>query len=76
MMTGLRSAAITTNGLLTVTTAMAAAALVLPPTTPEGYHRIVSPTLTIPHDTNISIPVGLLACQRTVFSCYRLSWTF
>jgi hypothetical protein len=47
---------------------MAAAALVLPPTTPEGYHRIVSPTLTVPHDTNLSIPVGLLACQRIVFS--------
>ncbi|KAI0053652.1 hypothetical protein FA95DRAFT_1552158 [Auriscalpium vulgare] len=43
---------------------MAAAALVLPPTTPPDYHRIVSPTLRIPADTSVTIPVGLLTCQR------------
>ncbi|KAH9977702.1 ThrRS/AlaRS common domain-containing protein [Lactifluus volemus] len=32
--------------------------------TPSDYHRIVSPTLHIPSDTSLSIPVGLLACQR------------
>ncbi|KAH9948348.1 hypothetical protein B0H21DRAFT_733864 [Amylocystis lapponica] len=43
---------------------MAAAAVLLPPVTPPTYHRIVSPTLTIPSDPQVSIPVGLLACQR------------
>ncbi|TCD70424.1 hypothetical protein EIP91_003505 [Steccherinum ochraceum] len=43
---------------------MAASALVLPPTTPPTYHKIVSETLTIPTDTQKPIPVGLLACQR------------
>ncbi|KAI0068748.1 ThrRS/AlaRS common domain-containing protein [Artomyces pyxidatus] len=43
---------------------MAAAALVLSPTTPPDYHRIVSPTLRIPSDPSITIPVGLLTCQR------------
>ncbi|KAH7930096.1 ThrRS/AlaRS common domain-containing protein [Leucogyrophana mollusca] len=44
---------------------MAASAILLPPTpTPPSYHRIVSPTLTIPSDPLLSIPVGLLACQR------------
>ncbi|KAI0089163.1 Threonyl/alanyl tRNA synthetase [Irpex rosettiformis] len=43
---------------------MAATAIVLPPTTPPDYHRIVSPTLAVPSDPNVSIPVGLLACQR------------
>ncbi|THH31324.1 hypothetical protein EUX98_g2893 [Antrodiella citrinella] len=38
--------------------------VVLPPTTPLDYHRIVSPTLQIPTDTQKPIPVGLLACQR------------
>lgn len=48
---------------------MAAAVLALPPTaTPEGYHRIVSPTLSIPNDKTVSIPVGLLACQRIYFT--------
>ncbi|KAH7916079.1 ThrRS/AlaRS common domain-containing protein [Hygrophoropsis aurantiaca] len=58
---------------------MAASAILLPPSpTPPSYHRIVSPTLTIPSDPLSSIPVGLLACQRdpllreldtTVVSC-------
>ncbi|EIN10926.1 ThrRS/AlaRS common domain-containing protein [Punctularia strigosozonata HHB-11173 SS5] len=43
---------------------MAASALLLPAQTPPTYHRIVSPTLTIPDDPATSIPVGLLACQR------------
>ncbi|KAH8106013.1 hypothetical protein BXZ70DRAFT_886899 [Cristinia sonorae] len=43
---------------------MAASALVLSPTTPTSYHRIISPTLRIPTDTQLPIPVGLLACQR------------
>ncbi|KAI0347083.1 alanyl-tRNA synthetase domain-containing protein [Trametopsis cervina] len=43
---------------------MSATAILLPATLPPDYHRIVSPTLTIPADTTISIPVGLLACQR------------
>ena len=44
---------------------MAAAAIVLSPiTTPSDYHRIVSPTLTIPTDATQPIPVGLLSCQR------------
>lgn len=38
--------------------------LVLPPSTPPDYHRIVSPTLKLPTDPKTSIPVGLLACQR------------
>ena len=38
--------------------------LVLPPSTPADYLRIVSPTLEIPTDATKSIPVGLLACQR------------
>ncbi|KAH9077092.1 ThrRS/AlaRS common domain-containing protein [Lactarius deliciosus] len=43
---------------------MAVAPLVqLPPLTTD-YHRIVSPTLRIPSDTSVTIPVGLLACQR------------
>ncbi|KAF9006426.1 ThrRS/AlaRS common domain-containing protein [Cyathus striatus] len=41
-----------------------ATAILLPASTPQDYHRIVSPTLTIPSDPSISIPVGLLACQR------------
>ncbi|EGN93085.1 hypothetical protein SERLA73DRAFT_79128 [Serpula lacrymans var. lacrymans S7.3] len=43
---------------------MAATGLLLLPTTPPSYHRIVSPTLTIPTDPQLPIPVGLLACQR------------
>ena len=42
------------------------------PTTPPDYHRIVSPTLSIPSDPHISVPVGLLACQRTVLSLFPL----
>ncbi|KAH8976713.1 ThrRS/AlaRS common domain-containing protein [Lactarius hatsudake] len=43
---------------------MAVAPLVqLPPLTTD-YHRIVSPTLRLPSDTSVTIPVGLLACQR------------
>ncbi|TRM58787.1 hypothetical protein BD626DRAFT_409969 [Schizophyllum amplum] len=41
-----------------------ATAILLSPSTPPSYHRIVSPTLQIPADTNVSIPVGILACQR------------
>ncbi|KAJ8475139.1 hypothetical protein ONZ45_g15709 [Pleurotus djamor] len=41
-----------------------ATAVLYPSRTPETYHRIVSPTLTIPKDTQHPIPVGLLACQR------------
>lgn len=57
---------------------MAASVVLLPPTTPRTYHRIVSPTLRIPTDPLQPIPVGLLACQRdpllrelatTVVSC-------
>ncbi len=45
--------------------ATAATATLSPPSvTPPTYHRIVSPTLTIPADPLQSIPVGLLACQR------------
>ncbi|OAX33929.1 ThrRS/AlaRS common domain-containing protein [Rhizopogon vinicolor AM-OR11-026] len=44
---------------------MAAAVVALyPALTPHSYHRIVSPTLRIPIDTQRPIPVGLLACQR------------
>ncbi|KZT72524.1 ThrRS/AlaRS common domain-containing protein [Daedalea quercina L-15889] len=43
---------------------MAAAAVLLPPVTPPTYHRIVSETLRVPFDEKVSIPVGLLACQR------------
>ncbi|EIW78255.1 alanyl-tRNA synthetase domain-containing protein [Coniophora puteana RWD-64-598 SS2] len=43
---------------------MAASALLLAPVTPPTYHRIVSPTLTLPTGTAQAIPVGLLACQR------------
>ena len=51
---------------------MAATALLIAPTTPPDYHRIVSPTLSIPLDPHISVPVGLLACQRTVLSLFSL----
>ncbi|KAM5540333.1 hypothetical protein V8D89_005791 [Ganoderma adspersum] len=45
--------------------ATAATATLSPPSvTPPTYHRIVSPTLTIPADPLQPIPVGLLACQR------------
>ncbi|KAG7097007.1 hypothetical protein E1B28_004401 [Marasmius oreades] len=45
------------------------AATVVPPSlppsaTPQDYFRIVSPTLIIPRDPKVSIPVGILACQR------------
>ncbi|CAA7259720.1 unnamed protein product [Cyclocybe aegerita] len=43
---------------------MAATALLISPTTPSDYHRIISPNLSVPSDSKISIPVGLLACQR------------
>ncbi|KDQ64267.1 hypothetical protein JAAARDRAFT_27889 [Jaapia argillacea MUCL 33604] len=43
---------------------MAASVLLLHPTTPPTYHRIISPTLQISTDPTTSIPVGLLACQR------------
>ena len=44
---------------------MAAATMVPSPvTTPRDYHRIVSPTLTIPTDVTQPIPVGLLSRQR------------
>ncbi|THV08607.1 ThrRS/AlaRS common domain-containing protein [Dendrothele bispora CBS 962.96] len=57
---------------------MAATAVLLHPTTPPDYHRIISPTLQIPSNPQVSIPVGILACQRdpllrqintTVVSC-------
>jgi misacylated tRNA(Ala) deacylase len=35
------------------------------PPSPTDYHRIISPSLRHPSDTSITIPVGLLACQRT-----------
>ncbi|KAJ3869673.1 ThrRS/AlaRS common domain-containing protein [Lentinula novae-zelandiae] len=39
-----------------------------PPSTPAEYFRIVSPTLRIPSPGNgISVPVGILACQRDPF---------
>ncbi|KIK48823.1 hypothetical protein CY34DRAFT_797600 [Suillus luteus UH-Slu-Lm8-n1] len=43
---------------------MAAVITLYPTVTPPSYHRIVSPTLKIPTDTQRPIPVGLLACQR------------
>ncbi|KLO14933.1 ThrRS/AlaRS common domain-containing protein [Schizopora paradoxa] len=45
---------------------MAAAAIVLPPTplTPPTYHRIISPSLSLPTNEALPVPVGLLACQR------------
>ncbi|KAI9001384.1 alanyl-tRNA synthetase domain-containing protein [Trametes punicea] len=44
---------------------MAVTATLSPPSvTPPTYHRIVSPTLTIPNDPLHPVPVGLLACQR------------
>lgn len=43
---------------------MAAVITLYPTVTPLSYHRIVSPTLKIPTDTQRPIPVGLLACQR------------
>jgi misacylated tRNA(Ala) deacylase len=50
---------------------MAASVLLLSPTTPPDYHRIVSETLAIPTNQQQTIPVGLLACQRMHldFSC-------
>lgn len=48
---------------------MAASAILLPLVTPPTYHRIVSPTLRIPSDPQVSIPVGLLACQRDPVLC-------
>ncbi|KAF8165388.1 alanyl-tRNA synthetase domain-containing protein [Crassisporium funariophilum] len=43
---------------------MAATAFLIAPSTPPDYHRIISPTLSIPSDPRVSVPVGLLACQR------------
>ena len=51
---------------------MAATAFLIAPTTPPDYHRIVSPTLSIPSDPHISVPVGLLACQRIVLLLFSL----
>ncbi|KAF5369856.1 hypothetical protein D9758_001096 [Tetrapyrgos nigripes] len=57
---------------------MAATAVLLRPVTPPDYLRITSPTFRIPSDPQVSIPVGILACQRdpllrqintTVVSC-------
>ncbi|KAF5388254.1 hypothetical protein D9615_000369 [Tricholomella constricta] len=47
---------------LTLTTM--ATAVLLPPSTPSDYHRIISPTLKVSNDPKIPIPVGILACQR------------
>lgn len=47
---------------------MATVATLSLPITPPDYHRIISPTLRIPADPSISIPVGILACQRTQFN--------
>ncbi|KAG5646600.1 hypothetical protein DXG03_002904 [Asterophora parasitica] len=41
-----------------------ATAVLLPPSTPSDYHRIISPTLKVSNDPQIPIPVGILACQR------------
>ncbi|KAL0950042.1 hypothetical protein HGRIS_010050 [Hohenbuehelia grisea] len=41
-----------------------ATAVLYPSQTPSTYHRIVSSTLQVPTDTQASVPVGLLACQR------------
>ncbi|KAG7449316.1 ThrRS/AlaRS common domain-containing protein [Guyanagaster necrorhizus] len=43
---------------------MAATALLLPPTIPPEYHRIISPALRVSTDPRVPVPVGLLACQR------------
>ncbi len=53
---------------------MAATVYLVAPTTPPDYHRIISPTLQVPLDPQVSIPVGLLGCQRTVnfWFLYRL----
>ncbi|ESK97615.1 alanyl-trna synthetase domain containing 1 [Moniliophthora roreri MCA 2997] len=57
---------------------MAATAVLLPPTLPHDYFRIISPSFSVPSDPQVSIPVGVLACQRdpllrhietTVISC-------
>jgi hypothetical protein len=47
---------------------MSASALLLTPSAPPTYHRIVSDTLKIPTDHATSIPVGLLACQRRPYT--------
>ncbi|KAF9058141.1 Threonyl/alanyl tRNA synthetase [Panaeolus papilionaceus] len=41
-----------------------ATAILLPTQTPPDYFRIISPTLEVPSAPEISVPVGLLACQR------------
>ncbi|KIJ56850.1 hypothetical protein M422DRAFT_198087 [Sphaerobolus stellatus SS14] len=43
---------------------MSASTLVLPPAAVHTYHRIISPTLRIPEEKSVPVPVGLLACQR------------
>ncbi|KAF5331677.1 hypothetical protein D9611_007716 [Ephemerocybe angulata] len=40
-----------------------ATAILLQPRTPPDYHRIASSKLTIPSDPEVSIPVGILACD-------------
>lgn len=44
---------------------MATVAVLTPSITPLDYFRIVSPTLKVPSEKSTSIPVGLLACQRS-----------
>ncbi|KAJ3994210.1 ThrRS/AlaRS common domain-containing protein [Lentinula boryana] len=47
---------------------MPAAKILSPPPTPTDYFKIISPTLEIPSpDTGITVPVGILACQRDPF---------
>ncbi|KAI0036736.1 ThrRS/AlaRS common domain-containing protein [Vararia minispora EC-137] len=36
----------------------------LPSVTPSDYHRIVSPKLQVPSNPRVTIPVGILTCQR------------
>ncbi|PFH46167.1 hypothetical protein AMATHDRAFT_156090 [Amanita thiersii Skay4041] len=43
---------------------MAASVILLPPVTHPDYFKVISPTLSVPSDPRVSIPVGLLACQR------------
>ena len=56
-------------------TTSASGNLSLPATRRHDYFHIVSPTLSVPSDPQVAIPVGLLACQRNkiyLFSRIRL----
>lgn len=42
-------------------------------THPDDYFHVISPTLSIPSDRQVAIPVGLLACQRDEILLIELS---